>query len=243
MKISNDYRQQDFQVWPRPSELNLARLAAQLARTEKIDVHQLVKEAWALYWESCRMLKEDDRMVEEYFKAIESEDGNQYDYPDEAEAPPVPTPKKYPVSFKEAELLLLPKLKGRTAERAKIMRDFVFVDYVRSKHAGLKTADGMGMMKYNPEDLERLRQESEDECAEVFQYLRSKKFDAREYDAFAHYFLAWYRQRSGHLKSLIRSESARKRWAERRKRHQANTGARPNRTALKEILGSSKKPT
>ena len=242
MKISNDYRQQDFQCWPRPSELNLARLAAQLARTEKIDPQQLVKEAWALYWESCRMLKEDDRMVEEYFKVIEGEDDHQYEYSDEAESPPVPTPKKYPVSYKEAELLLLPKLKGRTAERAKIMRDFVFVDFVRSKHAGLKTDDGMGIMKFNPEDLERLREESEDERAEVFRYLRSKKFDAREFEIFARYFLNWYRQRAGYLKSLVRSESARKRWAERRKRHQAKTGARPNRAALKEILAPSKKP-
>lgn len=242
MNISTDYRQEDFQYWPRPTELELARLAAQLARTQKIDPVQLVKEAWALYWESCRMLKADDRMVEDYFKAIEGEDDHQYDYPDEADAPTWPVPKKYPVAYREVEMLLLPKLKGRTAERAKIMRDFVFVDYVRSKHAGLKTADGMGMMKFNSEDLERLRKESEDECAEVFQYLRAKKFDAREYDAFAHYFLTWYRQRSGYLKSLVRSESARKRWAERRKRHQAKTGARPNRAALKEILASSKKP-
>jgi hypothetical protein len=44
--IRYDYREQDFEQWPRPSELELARLAAQLARTEKIDPKQLVAEAW-----------------------------------------------------------------------------------------------------------------------------------------------------------------------------------------------------
>ena len=44
--LSTDHRDQSFEYWPRPSELELAHLAARLARTEKIDSKQLVKEAW-----------------------------------------------------------------------------------------------------------------------------------------------------------------------------------------------------
>jgi hypothetical protein len=243
MNIECDYRKDDLECWPRPSELELARLAAQLARTEKIEPQQLVKEAWALYWESCRTLKEDDRKVEEYFKQIEAADDHQYDGPDAEEAEPVPMPKKFPVTYQKVEMLLLPKLKGRTADRAKIMREFLFVDYVRSQHSGMKGNDGAGIVKLTQVELDRLREQSEEERASLFGQLRTMTFNANEYALFAQYFLAWHRQSAGFIKSMVRANSARKRWSERRKQHQTKIGARPKLAALKEIMDPARKAT
>jgi hypothetical protein len=240
MKIDNDYRKEDFECWPRPSELELARLAAQLARTEKIDPQQLVKDAWALYWESCRVLKEDNQKVEEYFKQLDAVDENDRTEDDELQMGPMP--KKFPVSYQKMEMLLLPKLKGRTAERARIMSEFLFVDYVRSRQAELKDKDGAGIAKLTAEELDRLRAQSEEARASLFGQIRNMTFNAREYALFAHHFLAWHRSSAGFIKSMVRSNSARKRWAQRRKSHKAKTGARPKLAALREILDPAKKP-
>ena len=241
MIISNDYRQQDFQCWPRPSELNLARLAAQLARTKKIDPQQLVKEAWALYWESCRTLKEDDRMVEKYFKAIESEDDHQYDYPDEAEAPPVPIPKKYPVSYKEAELLLLPKLSGRTAKRASVFREYAFAQVIAGSFMIRGGFRALSYWDFQPELLKELREKYGEFVDERFGKWRKSVYDENAYTKFAGPFLSWYSRWNVHHNSEVRAANAKKGWKKRRKRKKAKTGARPNRAALKEILEPLKK--
>jgi len=47
--LTCDHRDAPFEHWPRPTELQLAELAARLACTEKIDPKQLVAEAWRLY--------------------------------------------------------------------------------------------------------------------------------------------------------------------------------------------------
>jgi hypothetical protein len=64
IKTENSSRQDGFERWTRLSELELARLAAQLARTEKIDPKQLVSEAWNIYRESCQRSEQDRRELE-----------------------------------------------------------------------------------------------------------------------------------------------------------------------------------
>jgi hypothetical protein len=67
-----DHRELDFEYWPRPSELELAHLAARLARTSPIDPKQLVKEAWSIYWESCQKIKKDYLEVELPLREMEA---------------------------------------------------------------------------------------------------------------------------------------------------------------------------
>jgi hypothetical protein len=69
-------------------------------------------------------------MVEEYFRQIEGADDHQFDWAEEDVSESMPLPKNFPITYSKLELLLLPKLKGRTAERAKIIREFLFVDYL-----------------------------------------------------------------------------------------------------------------
>ena len=242
MKITNNYRQQDFQHWPRPSELNLARLAAQLARTEKIDPQQLVKEAWALYWESCRTLKEDDRMVEEYFKRLEGGDDRQYDCPEESGTQPIPTPKKYPVSYKEVEMLLLPKLKGRTGTRASVFREYAFAQILAGSFVIRGGFRVLSYWDFQPEVLKELREKHGGMVAERLGLWRKSVYDENAYTKFAGSFLSWFSRWNERHNSEVRAANAKKGWDKRRKRHQAKTGARPNRAALKEILAPSKKP-
>ena len=241
MKISNDYRQQDFQYWPRPSELNLARMAAQLARSEKNDPQQLVKEAWALYWESCRTLKEDDRMVEEYFKQLEGGDDRQYDYPEESESPPIPTPKNFPVSYKQMEMLLLPKLKGRTGTRASVFREYAFAQVIAGSFTIRGGFRALSYWDFQPELLKELREKHERLVDEWFGKWRNSVYDEIAYAKFAGPFLRWYSRWNERHNSEVRAANAKKGWDKRRKRKKAKTGARPNLAALKEILEPLKK--
>lgn len=235
-----DYREDDFELWPRPSELQLSQLAAQLMRSEKTDPKQLVEDAWALYWESCRVIKQDYRKTKVFLD--DEEAWRDADY-EERIGEPLPVPKCYPVSFRDVELLLLPKLKGRTAERARIMRDFLVEDYVRSRERALSDEEGTRTEVFTPEQRERLREEDKEELDSLFGQLRAMSFDARYYSVFAAHFLDWHRRRDGFIKSMVRSNSAKQRWVARRKNKKDKTGARPNLTALKEILAPEKKPS
>jgi len=129
--ICGDYREHDFEHWPRPSELDLARLAAQLARSENIDPKQLVAVAWELYRESCHRLQIDHREVTAYHAQM---DRVETELDDAAVVLPqwVPAPKKYPVTHQQVERLLLPQQKGRTAERAGLIREYFFAQLTRA---------------------------------------------------------------------------------------------------------------
>jgi len=123
--VTSDHRNEIFEYWPRPTEIQLAELAARLARSEKIDPKQLVDEAWSIYWASCEKIKVDYHEVERRIQEMESFD-NDLLYEDEHLA----MPGKFPITFQEMELLLLPKLKGRTAERASLFREYIFASLV-----------------------------------------------------------------------------------------------------------------
>lgn len=218
-----DYRDQDFEYWPRPSELDLARLAAQLARVERLDPKQLVAAAWELYWESCRRLQADHRAVRAFHEHLE----RLVDEPeDTAGALPagVPMPKKYPVTHRQIEGLLLPQQKGRTAERASLIREYFFAQLARGC---LVLRPQVGLMTYwemEPDLLEQLRQKLKDDVAKHFEKYRQTNFDAEAYARFAKSFLTW-RQRYVAAK---KAAAARKRWArEEAKRHSANSQTEP----------------
>lgn len=239
IKVRCDHREEkQLEYWPRPTELQLAELAARLARTPVIDPKQLVGEAWAIYWESCRVIREDHKQVTEFFE----HEGRWQDLPD-AEAgrpvPSLPVPKRYPVSYKEAELLLLPKLKGRTAERARVMRDFLFADYVRGKMAEGQSPDGRARISPTGEQLKQLQEEFKEAVPGLFGELRRMTFDKGYFAAFAEEFLTWYRRRDGIIKSMVRADSARRGWQKRRREKKARTGARPKFGVLRQIMESA----
>ena len=239
IKLRCDHREEEqLEYWPRPSELQLAELAARLARTTVVDPRQLVAEAWALYWESCRVIREDHKHVTTFFE----NEGRWQDLPDDEvkrPEPSLPVPKHYPVSYRDAELLLLPKLKGRTANRARVMRDFLFADYVRSKMAEMTPVVGKSIVSPTGEQLSQLREEFKEEVPGLFAELRRMTFDRGYFAAFAQQFLTWYWRRDGIIKSMVREDSARRSWEKRRQEKKARTGARPKFGILRQIVESA----
>lgn len=147
--------------------------------------------------------------------------------------------KRYPVPYRAAELLLLPKLKGRTAERARVMRDFLFADYVHSKMAELHPDGGKSIVSAAGELLARLREEFKKEVPGIFGQLRRTSFDKEYFTAFAEQFLAWHRHRERFTKSIVRADSARRSWAKRRQEKSAKTGARPKFGVLRRTMESA----
>ena len=239
IKLRSDHRvEEQFEYWPRPTELQLAELATRLARTTVIDPKQLVGEAWAIYQESCRLIREDYKHVSGFFE----DDGRREVLADEEPArpaPALPVPKRYPVPYREAEMLLLPKLKGRTGDRAEVMRGFLFADYVRSKMAEKTPTDAKTFVSPVGEELERLRASFKEEVPGIFAELRRMTFDKEYFARFAEEFLTWYQQRERFTKSWARSHNARRGWEKRRQEKTAKTGARPKFGILRQIVESA----
>ena len=166
--IRYHYREHDFEHWPRPSELDLARLAAQLARGEKVEPKQLVAEAWELYWESCRTIQADHRKIDAYF-AREAEMEQELDWPEPEAIEPLPAPKKFPVTHRQVEALLLPKLKGRTAERAGLIREYIFFQLARTCLVVKPQLAAVSYWEMEADVLEQLRQKLKDEVVRHFE--------------------------------------------------------------------------
>lgn len=207
-KLKCDYRDDDFEYWPRPTELELARLAAQLARTEKIDPRQLVQEAWELFRESCHTIQKDYRELKEYFEQ-EAKADDQLDWQDDERVEALPAPKKYPVMHKQVESLLLPKLKGRTAERASLIREYLFFQLVRTCFVWRPKLAALSYWEMEADLLEQLRQNLKDDVDRHFEKFRKTVFDADTYTRFAGPFLEWHRR----YLAAKKAAAARKRWA------------------------------
>ena len=205
LTLTQDYHSHEFEYWPRPTEIELAQLAAQLARGETIPPQQLIQDAWNLYWESCRRLKQDHEAVKRYFEAEDKFDATlseDLDHP----AKPIPQPKTFPIKFRKIELLLLPELKGKTAKRRKIFREFFFHQLARLRDAKAGQS-GSFLYTHEPTKPEVNRE-----------YARKRKsiFDAGTYHSFAAEFLDWYRPSKAFKLSCVRAEAARRRWQIRR---------------------------
>jgi hypothetical protein len=243
IKCSADHRDNDFEYWPRPSELELTRWAVQLARTGKTDPRQLVEEAWALYWESCRKIQQDHRAQQAFFENERLDDDHSDEIEYHAQAS-LPTPPKYPVTFQELELLLLPKLSGRTAKRATVFREYFFASLMGWNCPGLSKDPGSSYWNCPGPELDQTRNKEsiKNEVARIYAKWRKTVFDAKACSAFATKFLRWYREWNAIQNSQIKAINALKGWEKRRQRKQARTGARPNRAA-KKILDLLKKPS
>jgi len=229
--VTSDHRNEIFEYWPRPTEIQLAELATRLARSEKIDPKQLVDEAWSIYWASCEKIKADYHEVEKRIREIESFDDDHILDGDE-----LPQPKQFPVSFPEVELLLLPKLKGRTAERASLFREYIFAGMMSQ---GITLRGGLRPVSYwdfQPHEMDRLRERCKQSIDQGFAKLRSSVFDALEYVRFAGSFARWHARYSQVVKSHVKAVNARKGWEKRRKSGKDKVAPRPKLAALKEIL-------
>ena len=202
-----DYRESDFEHWPRPTELQLARLAAQLARTKRIKPQQLVQEAWELYWASCRKIQADYRDQEACFEHERQAEASSDDW-DQPPQPAVPQPKKYPVTFREMEKLLLPKQKGRTAERASLIREYIFAQLVGRCFVVRPQFAPVSYWELEPDVLEKLRQQLKEEVTRQFEQFRKNVYSAEAYTRLAASFLEWHRRYIAAKKAA----AARKRW-------------------------------
>lgn len=205
LTLTQDYHDHDFEYWPRPTELELARLAAQLSRGQTITPQQLIQDAWNLYWESCRRLKQDHGDVKRYFEIIDQCDAAG---PEDLDHPikPIPQPKKFPVKFRKIEILLLPELAGKTAKRRQIFRDFFFQQLARQRDA---KAGPHGAFVYTNEPTQT-------EANREYARQRKSIFDAGVYHRFAIEFLGWYRPSKAFQLSCVRAAAARRRWQIRR---------------------------
>lgn len=207
LTLTQDYHDHEFEYWPRPTVMELARLAAQLVRGEATATQQLIQDAWNLYWESCRQLKQDHETVKRYFEAEDKFDAT---LPEDLDRPnkPIPQPKKFPIKFRKIELLLLPELEGQTAKRRKIFREFFFHQLARQKDRKAGHS-GSFLYTYEPTKAEVNRE-----------YARQRKsiFDAEKYHSFAAEFLDWYRPSKAFRLSCVRAEAARRRWQIRREK-------------------------
>lgn len=209
--VCGGYREHDFEHWPQPSKLDLARLAAQLVRTEKLDPKQLVAEAWELYWESCRPILADHRKVEAFF-AHEAELDRELNWPEPEAAAAVPMPKKFPVNHRQVEALLLPKQNGRTAERAALIREFIFSQLARTCLVVRPKLAAVSYWGLEADLLEQLRQKLKDEVARHFEKLRKTMYDTEAYHRFAVPFLEWRRR----FIAAQKASAARARWAKQK---------------------------
>jgi len=209
LTATDDYRQEDFDCWPRPTELELAQLAARLARTDKLDHKQLVEDAWAIYWESCRKIQEDHRAVKFHG---EKESPAEAALAAEADQrrPAVPTPEKYPVTFHEIETLLLPKQKGRTANRASLIREYLLSECLGTCLALRPKPHPLTYWELDAKALDGLREHFSGQVTTRFGQLRASHFNEADYIRFADAFLKWHRR----YISETRSEAARKRWGQ-----------------------------
>ena len=230
--LSTDHRDQSFEYWPRPSELELAHLAARLARTEKIDAKQLVKEAWELYWESCRKIQADHREVGGMLEEVEAHDEEMW----AEERGGLPQPEKFPVTFQAMELLLLPKLKGRTGERASVFREYAFAQIIGGSFTFRGGFRVLSYWDFQPEALEELRERQKGRVAERFASWRESVYGVIAYAKFAGSFLRWYCRWTERRRSEARSANARKGWEKRESTKKTKTGARPQTAALRRIL-------
>jgi hypothetical protein len=224
--------------WPRPTELQLANLAVRLARTEKIDAKQLVEQAWGIYMESCSKVGEDYRQLRRLEEVAERE---MEDFDDVGEG--LPQPKKYPVTFRQMELLLLPKLKGRTADRAALFREYLFAEMVDRSLSSENAEDSGSYWDYVPEELEDWKEAAKDEVAREFGKCKRKVYDAQSYARFGASFLRWFIGWTHRRNSEARAANALKGWEKRREAMTAKTGAHAKWDVLRQILdGPLKKP-
>lgn len=236
-KISVDYREEPVERWPLPSELELARLAVGLARTEVIDAQKLVEEAWVIYWHSCHRIKSTHRLRREGAKNREMVESmpEEIHYPLK---PELPAPKKYPVTFLELERLLLPRLKGRTAERAALFREYFFASLVGWNCKDLSKEPGNTYWNCPAHELDEIRNKDsiKDEVARTYAKWRNTTFDGITFVAFTSKFLRWYNEWNRIRNSEAKALNAMKGWEKRRELAKTKTGAQPNKAALREIL-------
>ena len=120
----------------------------------------------------------------------------------------MPTPKKYPVSFRELEILLLPKQKGRTANRASLIREYLLSECLGMCMALRPKPHPLTYWELDEKALNHLRELFSGQVAAKFGQIRARPFDEVTYVRFAEGFLKWHRQYIAEK----RSAAARKRW-------------------------------
>lgn len=203
----SDYRDGDLEFWPRPTEWQLAQLAAQLSRSDKLDAKQLIHDAWEIYWEGCRKIQNDHRAQKAWNEHESAADATLHDWIHQPQ-PEVPQPKKYPVTFREMEILLLPGNYGHTAERAHLIREYVLSEFLGTCMVVRPRPHPLTYWELDPTALNELREHFRGQVDAKFGHYRAQLFNEGDYVRFADSFLKWHRR----YISEKRSAAARKRW-------------------------------
>lgn len=203
-----DYREEDIEFWPRPTEWQLSQLAAQLARTGTLDAKQLVHDAWEIYWEGCRKIQDDHRAQKAWIEQESATDAAIEEWIHQPRTA-VPQPEKYPVTFRKMEILLLPGNYGHTAERAFLIREYVLSELLGTCLSLRPKPHPLTYWELDPKALDKLREHFSGQVAAKFGHYRAQLFNEDEYVRFADSFLKWHRR----YISENRSANARKRWS------------------------------
>lgn len=203
----SDYRDGDLEFWPRPTEWQLAQLAAQLARSDKLDAKQLIHDAWEIYLEGCRKIQNDHR-AQKAWHEHESDTDVALDEWVHQPRSAVPQPKKYPVTFREIETLLLPKQTGRTANRAHLIREYFLSECLGTCLVLRPKPHPLTYWELDATALNELREHFSGQVDAKFGHYRAQFFDDDAYVRFADSFLKWHRR----YITEKRSAAARTRW-------------------------------
>jgi hypothetical protein len=202
-----DYREEDLEFWPRPTEWQLAQLAAQLSRSDKLDAKQLIHDAWEIYWEGCRKIQNDHRDQKAWHERESATDMALNEWIHQPQ-PAVPQPKKFPVAFREMEILLLPGKYGHTAERAHLIREYVLSEFLGTCLVLRPKPHPLTYWELDPTALNELREHFSGQVDAKFGHYRAQHFNEDAYIRFADSFLKWHRR----YITEKRSAAARTRW-------------------------------
>ncbi len=180
-----------------PTTAQLASLAATLAKNTTLSSKQLVNQALEI-WEAARELLSRPNSTQEV-----------------SESRRLPTPKGYPITLDNFLNLMVPKLKGRTGDRAALFRQYLkyrlrnptHPPFVRAyeRHVPVKgttfdclnpriTPPTMGvLMGFSAEKPDTLPEPTKDDVDNrVASWQATPIPDAPSYYYHARYFLDWY---------------------------------------------------
>ena len=200
-----DYRDEDLEFWPQPTGWQLAQLAAQLACAGKADAKQLVHDAWDIYWEGCRKIQ-DEHQAQKAILEHESVTCAGLDENILQPEPVGPRPEKYPVTFLEMEILLLPGKKRK--KRAFLIQEYVLSEFIGTCFSFRPKLRPITCWELDENALNKLREEFSGQVTAKLEHYRAQLFNQDAYVRFAESFLKWYRRYVSETRSAVAS----KRW-------------------------------
>ncbi len=156
-----------------PTPQQLATLAATLARQGNNNLEQLCSEAMLLWAAAHEHIVLQRKCDEDWKVESARQEANRIEPPE---------PKMHPVTRDEFCRLVLPKLNGRTGERASIIK--MWLNHELAMNRWMKTDQKKSVSEFEP---------TKAEIDNAFAEMQSKPMDYPTYRFRAYDFLLWYR--------------------------------------------------